>query len=272
MDPFVSIIIVTHNSQTELNRCIEALDCQSAKPGQLVVVDSGSDDISYLQFLADRDDCSLLTFENIGYGAGNNRGLQVVDSRCDYVLIINPDTFLSKTAIEDALRVLRSMPEVALLTGLLEGYDLQGSGPTGKIDSSGVFRTWYGRWYDRGMGTRVTDGNYRPGYIPAVCGAFMFCRLSVVSSEMPEFFDESFFMYKEDIELCIRLSGKGWKFYFSPDVRAYHCRGWGHSRRSISRTSKLLSAENEVRIYRKHPSIYAAWAGLKYFLVRYLNI
>lgn len=272
MNPFVSIIIVSHNSQAVLSRCIEAIDCQSVRPDQLVVVDSGSDDISYLESLTNRDDCTLLTFENIGYGAGNNRGLQLLDSNCDYVLIINPDTFLSKTAIEESLQVLMNMPEVALLTGLLEGYDLHGAGPTGKIDSSGIFRTWYGRWYDRGMGIRVADTHYKSGNIPAVCGAFMFCRLSAVSSELPELFDESFFMYKEDIELSIRLSSKGRKFYFSPNVRAYHCRGWVHNRRSISRTSKLLSAENELRIYRKHPSIYKIWAGFKYFLVRYLNV
>ncbi len=108
--------------------------------------------------------------------------------------------------------------------------------------------------------------------IPAICGAFMFCRLSAVRSELPALFDESFFMYKEDIELCLRLSAKGWKMHYSPQVRAFHCRGWKDNRRKISRNLKLMSAENEIKMYQKHPSFYMIWARLKYILVRYLNV
>lgn len=272
MIAFVSIIIVTHNSQTVLSRCLEAIDCQSVQPSQVIVIDSGSDDTAYLDELSKRKDSIVRRYSNIGFAAANNRGLEHLDPRCEYLLLINPDTFLSESAIEESLKAIKPLPEVAILTGLLEGYDSTQACRTGKIDSSGIFRSWYGRWYDRGHGDAVGQQFQVGENIPAICGAFMFCRLSAVKSELPALFDESFFMYKEDIELCLRLSAKGWKLHYSPQVKAFHCRGWQQNRRKISRNMKLMSAENEIKMYQKHPSFYMIWARLKYILVRYLNV
>ena len=272
MNPFVSIIIVTHNSQTFIPRCLEAIDCQTVLPCQIIVIDSGSDDTAYLNEISKRKDSIVRSFSNIGFAAANNRGLEHLHSRCDYLLFINPDTFLSESAIEKSLEIIEPLPDVAILTGLLEGYDSAHSCKTGKIDSSGIFRSWYGRWYDRGQGDPIEHKTHHSENIPAICGAFMFCRLGAVKSEFPALFDESFFMYKEDIELCVRLSAKGWKLHYSPQIKAFHCRGWKDNRRQISRNLKLMSAENEIKMYKRHPSIYMIWAQMKYFLVRYLNV
>ncbi len=272
VDFAVSIIIVTHNSQSVLRRCLEAIDCQSYAPSQIIVVDSGSDDTVYLDQLAERVRFTVLKCSNIGFAAANNRGLECIDPGCDYVLFINPDTFLSKSAIEKALEIMEAQQRVAIVTGLLEGYDLSCSDRTGKIDSSGIFRTWYGRWYDRGKGRDIEKELFRPEIVPAVCGALMFCRVSALVDELPELFDPSFFMYKEDIELCVRLSLHGWNVYFFPEIRAFHCRGWNQKRKMIARSARLMSARNEIKLYEKHPSVYIVWAWLKYVLVKLFNV
>ncbi len=268
----VSIIIVTHNSQSVLPLCLGALDRQTVSPWQVIVVDSGSDDISYLEKALQNNHCTVRQFSNIGFAAANNRGLQLVDNRCEYVLIINPDTFLLPTTIEKSLEIMSRAADVAVLTGVLEGYDPVRLSGTGKIDSTGIFRTWYGRWHDRGQGEKIGTSYQKPEYIPAVCGAFMFCRYQAVNDELPALFDESFFMYKEDIELCIRFAKKGWKMYYSPEIKVFHCRGWDIKRGSVPRNQKIMSARNEIRMYRRHPSVYMIWAWLKYVLVRYLNV
>lgn len=272
MNAIVSIIIVTHNSQSFLPRCIEAIDHQTVRPYQIIVVDSGSDDSSYLDEISERDLCEVKKLSSVGFAAANNKGLESLDTACDYVLFINPDTFLSTVVIEKSLEIMERFPRVAILTGLLEGYDLSRSCKTGKIDSTGIFRAWYGRWYDRGKGEAIGHKYQDPENVPAVCGALMFARTSALRPELPELFDESFFMYKEDIELSVRLSEKGWKLHYSPEIRAFHCRGWNDSRRAISRNMRIMSARNEIRIYQKHPSIYMVWAQFKYLLVRILNI
>ena len=268
----VSIIIVTHNSQSFLPHCLEAIARQSVTPRQIIIVDSGSDDSSYLDELSERTNVTLLYLSNVGFAAANNRGLERVAAECAYVLFINPDTFPAPSAIEKSTRILETLPDVAVLTGLLEGYDHGRRRSTGKIDSAGIFRTWYGRWYDRGHGEPVGSGYQRPEAVPAICGAFMFCRFRALERELPALFDESFFMYKEDIELCLRLSGKGWRMFYSPEIKAYHCRGWNLERRLVPRGARIMSARNEIRLYRKHPSVYMAWAWLKYVLVRFFDV
>ncbi len=269
--PQVSIIIVTHNSQSVLPLCLEAIDRQSVSPRQIIIVDSGSDDSVYLAGISERNDITLTTLSNIGFAAANNRGLEQVDSESAYVLFINPDTFPAPSAIEKSILIMETRPDVAILTGLLEGYDPGRLRTTGKVDSAGIFRAWYGRWFDRGHGEDIGSGYQRSGYVPAICGAFMFCRFSALKSELPVLFDESFFMYKEDIELCLRLSGKGWKMFYTPEIRAYHCRGWNLDRRLVPRNVRIMSARNEIRLYQKHPSAYMVWAWLKYVLVRYFD-
>jgi len=268
----VSIIIVTHNSQLLLPRCIEAIDRQSYGANQVIIVDSGSGDTAYLDELSHRPHFVVLKYGNIGFATANNRGLACVDSKCDYVLILNPDTFLCVSALKRSVETMERLPGVAILTGLLEGYDIKTDCSTGKIDSSGVFRRWYGRWYDRKQGKNIEEISLEAGYVPAICGAYMFCRVSAVKEELPELFDASFFMYKEDIELCVRLSGQGCTFYFTPEIRAFHCRGWNQQRKMISREARLMSARNEIRLYKKHPSPYLVWAWSKYLVVNVFNI
>lgn len=268
----VNIIIVTHNSQSVLPQCLEAIARQTVIPRQTIIVDSGSDDCAYLDEISDRDDVTLIKLGNIGFAAANNRGLEQVDSTCTYVLIINPDTFPAPSAIERAVQLMEARPDIAILTGLLEGYDPGRRQNTGKIDSAGISRTWYGRWYDRGHGDDIGSAYQRSGCVPAICGAFMFCRFSALEDELPALFDESFFMYKEDIELCLRLSANGWKMFYAPEIKAYHCRGWNLDRRLVPRSVRMLSARNDIRLYRKHPSAGMIWAWLKYVLVRFFDV
>ena len=272
MSTSVNAIIVTHNSEAVIETCISALEQQSFALEKIIIIDSGSTDASYLDRFRNRRGFSVSCEDNIGFGAANNRGITHLTHDCTYLLFINPDTFVQQTSIHKAVELLERQPDAAIITGMLEGYDLHTNAPTGRLDSTGIFRSWYGRWYDRGMGSKRQGNEQRPQYIPAVCGAFMFCRMSAIKSEFPELFDESFFMYKEDIELCLWLAATGWKFYYSPEIQAYHCRGWNRKRSEISRQSKLMSAENEIKMYRKHPSIYYLWAMSKYILVRYFKI
>ena len=272
MNPSVGVIIVTHNSQDVLDTCLSAIEMQSFAPAQVIIVDNGSADCSYLTRPNKPFDYDIVFSNNIGFGAGNNCGIKNLKSGCDYVLFLNPDTFLKHDALENAIDALSGLPDVAILGARLEGYDIKSGEPTGRLDSTGIFRSWYGRWHDRDQGKTSSEVNRDKGYIPAVCGAFMFCRISAIEHLLPELFEESYFMYKEDIELCLRLSKGRWRCYFSPEVQAYHCRGWNEKRAEVSQEKKLRSAVNEIKMYMRHPSLYLGWALTKYILVKFFRI
>jgi GT2 family glycosyltransferase len=267
----LSIIIVTHNSEQVIERCLKAIAEQTVRPAQIILVDSGSADTGYLKRL-ESGSVSLYCQENIGFAAANNFGFAQIKGVPEYVLFMNPDTFLLPNSIESALEVHGRNKGIGALSGKLLGFDLGSSAASGLLDSTGVFRTWYGRWYDRGQGK--ADGALfdKEKLVPAICGAFMFCRTQALTDELPEIFDESFFMYKEDIDLCLRLRKKGWKLLYTPEVELFHARGWAKNRRFIDPEMKLLAAKNEIRLTLKHRSIYIIWAVSKYLAVRVAGI
>ena len=269
----VSVIIVTHNAEKHLDHCYRAIEAQSIKPAEVIIVDSGSSDKSYLGPYKKKENCLVTEIENIGYGPANNIGLSLIHEQSSFVVILNPDTFLEKNFISKALDIAQKNKNYAIITGTLSGYSITDNEATGRIDSTGIYRKWYGRWYDRGQGKSINTFELpEASSVPAVCGALMFCRMDALKSELPQVFDENFFLYKEDIELCLRIRKKGWNLHYSPDLDAYHCRGWGERRSDIKRSLKIISSLNEIKMYKKHGSPYIGWALAKYILVKLFNI
>lgn len=270
--PIVSAIIVSHNSAHELPQCLAALENQSGCSLELIVVDSGSTETGYLDQLADRYAFRLIRTSNVGFSQANNIGYQAVSADSKMVVFLNPDTILPDKYLEKALTLLKNTPEAGVVSGVLVGYDMNSSKPTEYIDSTGVFRKWYGRWYDRDHGVRYAGINRPRQFLPAVCGALLACRPEALAAMSGYIFDPDFFLYKEDIEFSIRLRKHGWKLLFEPQLVAYHGRGWKRKRRDVHVFLREVASKSEMLLYRKHPSPYMLWAVMKYILVRYVKI
>lgn len=268
----IYVIIVTHNSSKVLPVCLAALDCQTRRPDGVMVIDSGSTDGNYLRSLQEKFSFTCIETENVGFARANNLGISKLPQATGTLVFMNPDTLLLPDALARAEANLASHKDVAVVGGKLLAYDLLRQCPTGKLDSTGIFRLWYGRWIDRGQG-EIDSGQYDSvSFVPAICGALMCCRLQTLLSLSQGVFDEDFFLYKEDIELCLRLRENGWKLLYDPAVKAYHCRGWQKTRSRVPYAMRRMAAENEVRMYIKHRSPYILWARFKYLLVKYLHI
>jgi len=273
MNQPVYAILVTHDSAKVLPRCLEALAAQSRPPDRIVIVDSGSQDNTYLKEMPEREGLEILLQPNIGFSRANNVGVQALPQRArGMVVFLNPDTFLQPDNLAMAVDALQEHQDVAIVGGRLSGCDPGTGQPTGRLDSTGIFRKWYGRWYDRGKG-EIDRGQYNQWqYVPAICGALMCCRLeSFTEFSGAGIFNERFFLYKEDIELSLRLRKTGWKLLYNPEIKAYHCRGWNSQRKNIPSSLRLQAARSEILLYREHPSPYMAWAVMKYLLVRLLR-
>ncbi|MEN8190082.1 MAG: glycosyltransferase family 2 protein [Thermodesulfobacteriota bacterium] len=268
----VAAVVVCHNSAAVIDRCLNDLNSQSRPVDEIVVVDSGSTDTNYLQRLEDRDNIRLLRRKNIGFAQANNEAVACLLQPADVVVFVNPDAFLSPDTVAIGLSRLKNRPELAVVSGRLLGWDLEKNCPGGRIDSAGIFRKWYGRWYDRGQG-EIDRGQYETRCdVPALCGALMICRSEALARFDGVIFDSDFFLYKEDIELSLRLRKYGWSLEYDPGITAYHCRGWQRNRKKIDQQLKLHAAESELLLYKKHPSPYMAWALFKWLLVRLFHI
>lgn len=273
MDISVSAIVVSHNSKNVLPRCFDSLLNQTHSLRQIFLVDSGSDDRQYLKAYQDISNVTVIETENIGFAQANNRGFAQRSHDSDFVLFLNPDAFLSRSFIEQAVASMLAHPTAGIIGGKILWFDLEQASMTTAIDSTGIFRKWYGRWYDRGQGQEDLGQYNHPEEVPAVCGAVMFCRCSALTEGGAQHvFDPDFFLYKEDIELSLRLRKNGWQLFYLPSLRAYHGRGWSKDRNKIPLTLRRLAAESEILLYKKHPSPYMVWAILKYFLVRFMLV
>jgi N-acetylglucosaminyl-diphospho-decaprenol L-rhamnosyltransferase len=266
----VYVVIVTHNSSKELDICLAHLEKQTVPIKAGIIVDSGSLDPSYLDNVLKQSEVSVLKTDNVGYSRANNIGFnQIVREREGMVVFMNPDTFLTPDYLAQAVTVMHENPGAAVVSGKLLGYDIKNMRPSGKIDSTGIFRRWYGRWYDRGQG-KADNGQYdlieAP---PALCGALLCCRLKALQPFGEEVFDPGFFLFKEDIDLCLCLRAAGWSLVYDPRLIAYHCRGWAGNRRDVDWKLRLTAARSEVLLCRKHPgATNMLWALWKLWMVR----
>jgi GT2 family glycosyltransferase len=221
----VSVGLVTWNSARYLEGCLTALTRQSYGPIELVIVDNASIDGSVaLASKLRTPDALIENTNNEGFSRAHNRAIQ--RSRGEYYLALNPDVVLE--------------PEyVARLVALLEGGERRGSAG-GKlwqagghadlrlIDSTGLFLQRTRRQILRGRG-EVDRGQYeRLEQVFGVDGAAPLYRRSMLEDvrEADEYFDESFFAYKEDVDLAWRARLLGWESWYDPGARAWHARSF----------------------------------------------
>lgn len=276
----IAIVIVSHNSEKYLGNNLSCLEKQHDKPSEIIIVDSASQFPDYLKRLTHHLTIKtkiILSPSNVGFAKGNNIGLENLDKNTDYVIFLNPDAFLPENFIANTIKILEKYSSTNILTGKLLGYDISRECPTGRIDSTGIFKTWYGRWYDRGQG-EVDRGQYDSEEletVPAICGALLICKYSLIKKIMNakgQFFNESFFMYKEDIEVSLYAKSLGENPKYSAKLKAFHCRGWNKDRKKMSKTARLLSAKNELPIAFRYSKWSIPFAISKYIGVRLFNL
>lgn len=272
-----AVIIVSYNTQRVLEKAITSLKTQTIPPKYVLIADSGSQDISYLKSYHNPPLWQAFpSGKDVGFCVANNVAYHLLPQEVDYVLFLNPDCFLSPSFLEEAQQWMERHPKAGCLTGTLKGYDLEKDIPSEKLDSTGIFRTWYGKWYDRGQGKGEHFLHTLPSGPPhAICGALMFCRKKALDRIMlpnGDIFDSTFYMYKEDIDLSLRIKKAGFALHYEPHLTAFHCRGWKKERTQMPQSSRLFSARNEQTIHKKEghalPFIYST---CKLALVKYLN-
>jgi GT2 family glycosyltransferase len=226
----IDAVLVNWNGRRYLPRCLTALRAQTV-PLRLVVVDNASTDGSAEYLRAEHPDVELLELrENRGYAGGANAGLQA--STAEYVIILNPDIVLAPNHLEVARARLEAVPSLGIMQGRLHqvrpnDYVAGRFERASPLDSAGHRAVRTRMVYDRGQGT-FDDQFDQEEPVFSACGAALFLRRSMLADIAidGEYFDESFFAYKEDIDLCWRARLRGWDVRYIPDAVGWHVRGW----------------------------------------------
>lgn len=218
----LSIIIVNFNAEHLLQKCIESIYKQTITiPFDIWVVDNGSCDNS-VEMLKNRyPQVNLIENKhNPGFAKANNQAIS--KCRCDYILLLNPDTQITDNNIESAIRVLEKNPRIGIL-----GPKLIDS--KGKVqDSCRPFMTphvlaarCWRRLFRKSNGPILDNRNYDSRhYVDWICGASMLVSKKAI--EKVGLMDERYFMYIEDMDWCKRFWDSGFKVVYWPAMVIRH--------------------------------------------------
>ena len=265
--PILSIIIVAYKSRAELPACLGSLPQELlGRPVEVCVVNNSPGD-GVAEWMA-RDFPAVRFIEpgtNAGFGRANNLGYRATTGEC--VLFLNPDTVSSAATLEHCVRRVLAEPELGLISPRLELADgsmdlaCRRSVPTlwdGFCRASGLAAAFPGTALFAGYNLThlPVDGTYVVG---AINGAFMLGRREVLDRTGQ--FDEAFFMYGDDLDLCIRVARAGYKIVYDGRVALTHLKGLSVARDFDRMSAAIFDANRDV--YLKHFGS-SAFARLKW--------
>ncbi len=249
----LSIIIVSYNTADQIGRCLTSLATAACCPQEITVVDNASTD-GGADFVGRHfPTVHLIANEkNQGFARANNQALAFSVGR--YVLFLNPDTAVHQEALHEMITFMECQPTIALAGPKIVN-------PDGSLQESVSYRY---------PGQRCTkkelDG--LKGNIACVLGAAMVARRDCVAGIGG--FDEDFFLYGEDQDLCLRLRKAGHEIGYIPQALVMHL-GAQSERGTSDLDLWRKKTRAEYLFYRKHyaPSTVARIADRELLKARF---
>jgi GT2 family glycosyltransferase len=250
----IAVVIVNYNTCEYLRECLENVQLET--PSEIIVVDNASSDGSADMVRANFPMVKLHdNMWNVGYGAAANQG--IASCTAQYVLLLNSDTRVSAGALQALSAYLDQHREVAIAGPRLVNSN-------GSLQSScyvfpGTF-AWFLHYEVSGQIIRRVPilGNYQqrkfphtsPQPVPWVMGAALAIRREAFDAVGG--FDESYFMYCEETDLCYRLGQAGWQVHFAPVATITHV---GEASTRQHRTEMAVQqVASKLLFYRRHYS------------------
>jgi len=256
----VLVSVVTFNSGRHLETCLESLKQQIFRDYSVAVWDNASADETRGTIEKHRDFLSFvqLSDRNVGFSAAHNRLIETGES--EYVLVLNPDVILEPGFLQNMVSALDGDPCAGSATGKL----LRKTAASGQkvIDSTGIYFTPNQRHFDRGS-NQVDRGQYEKcAYVFGASGAAALYRRAMLQEVRyeAEYFDESFFAYREDADLAWRAQWMGWRCLYVPQAVGYHERRvLPENRSSLPDAINMHSFKNRflMRVKNMDPGTYA---------------
>lgn len=252
-DVLVSVLVPTHRDLELLGRALPTL----AAPGVEIVIVNNDPSQDVQAWASERfPDARVI---DMGFDAGYPRAMNaaIAESRGEFVLFIDSDVFLAKSYIPELIRFLTDHPCAGCAGGKLRRYDLTGDHETDLLDTAGIRLGRNRRPMARGEGERDVGQYDQAEQTFGVDGAGMLVRRAALDSIVidGEYFDSSFFMHKEDTDLCWRIRLAGWQTWYVPAAVGTHgrttrglgSRGYLASIRAVRRNENAKRAD--VRIH-----------------------
>jgi N-acetylglucosaminyl-diphospho-decaprenol L-rhamnosyltransferase len=254
--PILSVIIVAYKSRDELPACLGSLPATLLdRPVEVCVVNNSPGD-GVADWIAHSHPAvrCIEPGTNLGFGRANNAGYRATTGEC--VLFLNPDTISHDAALEHCVR--RALDEPTL--GLISPRLVQADGSLDLACRRGIPTLWDGFCRASGLAAAFPHTAFFTGYnlthrpasgtyvVGAINGAFMLGRRAVLD-EVGQF-DENFFMYGDDLDLCIRVARAGYQVVYDGRHEITHLKGLSVAKDFDRMSAAIFDANRDV--YLKH--------------------
>lgn len=219
---------MAYNCLEPLKECLASLERQRGCSFETIVVDNASTD-GAIEFLSTRDIEKIFPGKNIGFGAAVNLGAQ--RARGKYLFILNPDTVLPLDALNSLFNFAERHPHCGLISPALTFPDGAIQLSARKLPrrrdlfwgrSSPLFKLGL---TDEKQAGYIAPENCQPLKVPAVSATALLVPSDIFMAV--GCFDERYFMYMEDIDLCHAVTARGHEIWLLPTVKVAH--GWRKS-------------------------------------------
>jgi N-acetylglucosaminyl-diphospho-decaprenol L-rhamnosyltransferase len=233
--PLLSVVIVAYKSRDEIGACLSSLPkTTGGREVEIIIVDNspgdGTGDTVRASFPAVN---YIPAPRNLGFGRANNLGF--THARGEFLLFLNPDTITNEPAIRRCIDRLQRDAGIGLISPKLVQ-------PDGSMDLAcrrSIPTLWDGLCRATGLAGRFPNHALFAGYnlthlpeagtydVGAINGAFMLAPRHVLAAVAPDgkIFDEHFFMYGDDLDLCVRVAKAGWRIVYDGGVSIIHVKG-----------------------------------------------
>lgn len=219
----VAYIIVAWNNKTLLDECINSILAQSTTLfKKIVLVDNDSKDgtVEYIKE-AFPDVVLLPQADNYGFAKGNNIGITatLADESVKYFVLLNTDATLSPNWTQTLVDAANIRPKAACLQSVTLDYYNHSV-----IDSTHIYISRYGQATQSSWREPTSDDKEISPLKVFGCNAaaMMITRSFIEAQPFKDFFDETMFMYLEDVDVAVRATVMGWDNFVVPHTRAYH--------------------------------------------------
>ena len=246
--PELSVILVSFNDWVHLEKCLQSLKTLPSEIDlEIITVDNNSTDGSPDLVKKKFPEVKLLcNSENLGFSKANNLGIRV--SAGEFILFLNSDTIVSTQALAVLLDEMKRNPTVgAVGPALLPDQKKHQVSFGRRVDffsefiQKGFFNLYYAKKIKSDKKVRTV------GWLSAAC-----LLVRRTSLEEAGGFDENYFLYFEDIDVCYKMREKGWSLLFCPQSKIVHIGGTSTS--AVKNSSRYHYRKSQLYFYRKHNS------------------
>lgn len=245
-------IIVSWNNKDLLDDCIESIIKQDYSGNKkIILIDNNSSDDTQKYISKKYPKVELIaSTQNNGFAKGNNIGIKkaLEDNSVKYIVLLNTDARLSSNWTSTLINAAQKHPMTATMQSItVDYYDHN------IIDSTHIYISKYGQG-TQGSWRRPISDNYdiTPQKVFGCnAAAMMITRKFIEAQPFDDLFDETMFMYLEDVDLATRATVMGWDNYVIPGTRAYHMGSVSSSKKDPS-FSLYMTFRNNIGLHIKN--------------------